>query len=614
MRFLSQKGVATNIDDFRGGLRYVSLVTNRGGAMHVSTQRRHYVGKDGRERIYETHLLRRSYRQDGKAKNETVANLSQLPAATIEVIRASLAGQALVPAAAAATVTRAFPHGHVAAVHAVARSLGLPGLLGPPGRARDLALALVIARVVRPASKLATTSWWADTTLGVDLGVADASTDEVYAAMDALLGRQDTIEAALAARHLAPGVNPARMALFDLTSAWMTGKHCPLAAYGHSRDGKKGLPQIEYGLLTDPAGRPVAVRVFPGNTADPAAFIAAVEMVRDTFALTDLVMVGDRGMITSARIEALRADTDLGWLTALRAPAIAALAAEDGPLQLSLFDEFDLAEITHPDYPNERLIACRNPLLAADRARKRGELLAATDTVLAPLQAAVREGRLAGADQIGLKVGRVVNKFKMAKHLKVTITNTALTIERRQDQIDAEAALDGIYVLRTSVPATDLDAPAVVAAYKNLANVEREFRTIKVDDLHLRPIHHRLEDRVRAHVLIAMLAAYLVWHLRRAWAPLTFTDTEPPERDNPVAPAKRSDAATAKASRKRDANDQPVRSFRALLDHLATLTRNDIRYGRSDGPTVPTLAQPTDTQRRAFALLEVPIPLHLAAK
>jgi DDE family transposase len=397
-----------------------------------------------------------------------------------------------------------------------------------------------------------------------------------------------------------------------LTSAWMTGTHCPLAAYGHSRDGKKGLPQIFCGLLTDPEGRPVAVRVFGGDTADPAAFIDAVALVRDKFALTDLVMVGDRGMITSARIEALREDTDLGWLTALRAPAVAALAAEDGPLQLSLFDQMDLAEITHPDYPGERLIACRNPYLATDRARKRAELLAATDAVLAPIAAAVAAGRLAGADQIGLKVGKVVNTFKMAKHLHLTITNTALTITRKQDQIDAEAALDGIYVLRTSVPADHLDAPAVVAAYKNLANVERDFRTIKVDDLDLRPVYHRLDGRVRAHVLIAMLAAYLVWHLRRAWAPLTFTDETPPDRVNPVAPAERSAAASRKASRKRDHQDQPVRSFRGVLTHLATLTRNDIRYGTTErAPVIPTLALPTPTQRRAFELLNQPIPATL---
>lgn len=586
-------------------------MAKRPGAMHVAKVAKKYVTRSGpRESV--SYLLRRTYRDGGKVKHETLANLSALPEATVEAVRASLAGQVLVPAGQGVEVTRSLPHGHVAAVHAQAKSLGLPALLGPPGRRRDVALALVIARVVHPRSKLATTSWWADTTLGVDLGVADASTDEVYAAMDALLARQDRIEATLAARHLAVAANPARMALFDLSSSWMEGRSCPLACRGYSRDGKKNKPQIEYGLLTDPAGRPVAVRVFAGNTADPTAFVAAVDTVRDKFGLTDLVMVGDRGMVTSARIDALREHTDLGWLTALRAPAIAALAAEDGPLQLSLFDEFDLAEITHPDYPNERLVACRNPALAAERARKRGELLAATETALAPVLAAVAEGRLAGADQIGLRVGRVINKYKMAKHLQVTITDTTVAIERKQDRIDAEAALDGIYVLRTNVSADTLPTPGVVTAYKNLANVERDFRTIKVDDLDLRPIHHRLEDRVRAHVLIAMLAAYLVWHLRRAWAPLTFTDEQPPDRENPVAPATRSEAATRKASRRRDHHDQPVRSFRGVLEHLGTLTRNDIRYSTDTQlPVVPTLALPTATQRKAFELLDQPIPLTL---
>jgi len=580
--------------------------------VHVSTHRRHYTGKDGVERTYETHLLRRSFREGGKVRNETVANLSHLPGELIEVIRGSLAGESFVPASAAATVLRSLPHGHVAAVHAQAVALGLPAMLGPPGRARDLALALVIARVVRPGSKLATTGWWADTTLGADLGVAEASTDEVYAAMDALLARQDSIENTLAARHLAAQANPARMALFDLTSAWVEGRHCPLAARGYSRDGKKGRAQIEYGLLTDPAGRPVAVRVFAGDTADPTAFVEAVDVVRDRFGLTDLVMVGDRGMVTSARIDALRAGGDLGWLTALRAPAIAKLAAADGPLQLSLFDEFDLAEITHPDYPGERLVACRNPALAAERARKRDALLAATETALAPVLAAVAAGRLAGADRIGLRVGRILNKYRMAKHFDLTITDTALSIARRTEQIAAEAALDGIYVLRTNVSAETLPAPAVVTAYKNLAHVERDFRSIKADDLNLRPIHHRLEDRVRAHVLIAMLAAYLVWHLRRTWAPLTFTDEAPPQRDNPVAPAKRSTAASRKASRRKDDRDQPVRSFPALLEHLGTLTRNDLRYGTGENaPVVPTLALPTPTQRRAFDLLNQPIPLTL---
>jgi len=578
------------------------------GAMHVAKVSKKYATASGpRESV--SYLLRRTYRDGGKVRHETLANLSALPEATIEAVRASLAGKPLVVAGQAVQVTRSLPHGHVAAVHAAARALGVPGLLGPPGRHRDLALALIIARVVHPTSKLATTAWWADTTLGVDLGVAGASTDEVYAAMDALLARQDSIEAALAARHLAAAVNPSRMALFDLTSAWVEGSHCPLAARGYSRDGKKGKEQIEYGLLTDPAGRPVAVRVFAGNTADPTAFVEVVDLVRTRLGLTDLVMVGDRGMITTARIDALREHTDLGWLTALRAPAIAALAADDGPLQLSLFDQADLAEITHPDYPNERLVACRNPALAAERARKRGELLDATAALLAPIEAAVTEGRLHGADRIGLRVGRVINHYKMAKHFDVVITDTTLAIERKQTRIDAEAALDGIYVLRTNVPAGTLPTHGVVTAYKNLAHVERDFRSIKVDDLALRPIHHRLEDRVRAHVLIAMLAAYLVWQLRRTWAPLTFTDEQPPEPDNPVAPAQRSTPAARKASRQHNEHDQPVRSFRGLLEHLATLTRNDIRYGPDDtAPIVPILTQATPTQRRAFQLLDQPIP------
>jgi hypothetical protein len=580
----------------------------RGGAVHVTSHRRHYVGKDGRETVYETHLLRRSWRQDGKVRNETVANLSHLPGQLIELISRSLKGEAFVPAGSAATVTRSLPHGHVAAVWAQARALGLPALLGPAGRDRDLALALIVSRVIRPGSKLATTGWWADTTLGADLGIADAATDEVYAAMDWLRSRQDGIEAKLAARHLAPDTNPTGMALFDLSSSWMQGSHCPLAARGYSRDGKKGKPQIEYGLLTDPAGRPVAVRVLPGNTADPTAFTEVVHVVRERFGLRKLVMVGDRGMITAARIEALKKLGGLGWLTCLRAPAIATLAAADGPLQLSLFDDQDLAEIAHPDYPGERLIACRNPLLAAERSRKRADLLTATENLLAPVIDSVTAGRLHGADKIGVKVGRVIDKYKMAKHFDLAITDTTLAVTRKHAQIQAEAALDGIYVIRTSAPADTLDPAAAVTAYKNLAHVERDFRSLKTDDLHLRPIHHRLEDRVRAHVLICMLAGYLTWHLRHAWAPLTYTDEHPTTaRENPVAPARRSASADRKASRHRDQHDQPVRSFRGLLDHLATLTRNDLRYG-TDGPTVPTLAEPTPTQRRAFDLINAPIP------
>jgi hypothetical protein len=584
----------------------------RGSAVHVSTHRRHYVGKDGVERDYETHLLRRSYREDGKVKNETVANLSHLPADLIEMIRGSLAGQVFVPAAAAATVTRTRPHGHVAAVHTQAKALGLPALLGPAGRERDIALALIIARVCRPGSKLATTRWWTGTTLAADLGVADATTDEVYAAMDWLQGRQDAIETKLVRTHLTGAANPDRLALFDLSSSWVTGRCCPLAARGYSRDGKKGLPQIEYGLLTDPAGRPVAVRVFPGNTADPTAFTTIVEAVKDTFKLKDMVMVGDRGMITSARVDALRELGGFGWVTALRAPAIAALAADDGPLQMSLFDQVNLAEITHPDYPGERLVACRNPALATERARKRLALLAATDTELAKIVAAVNAGRLAGAGKIGVRVGKVVGRYKMAKHYTLDIANDTFTFTRNTEAITAEAALDGLYVIRTTVPVEQMDAAKVVATYKSLARVERDFRSIKSIDLDLRPIHHWTESRVRAHVFICMLASYLTWHLRQAWAPLTFTDEQRPDPADPVAPAQRSQGADHKAATKTTTDELPATSFTALLDHLGSLARVDLRYGEFDtSPTVPTLAEPTPTQRRAFELLGVPIPLTL---
>jgi hypothetical protein len=592
-------------------------MTVRGGAMHVARNKRSYVAKSGERRVYESVLVRRTYRDGGKVRHETLANLSALPAEAVTAIEATLKGERLVPAGQAVTITGSLPHGHVAAVHAMAAKLGLAALLGPAGRHRDLALALVISRVVKPGSKLSTLAWWGDTTLGTDLGVAGASTDDIYAAMDWLVHRQDAIEAGLARRHLAPAANPARMALFDLSSSWLEGSQCPLAARGYSRDGKKGRLQIEYGLLTDPAGRPVAVRVFPGNTGDPAAFTQIVQVVRDTFGLAQMVMVGDRGMITSARIAALNRLEDgtarpdaYGWITALRAPAIRKLMAEDGPLQLSLFDQQDLAEITSPDFPGERLVACRNPHLAAERARKREDLLAATEQLLAPITARVQAGKLAGAGPIGVAAGKVISKYKTAKHFELTITDTSLTVARRQDQIGAEAALDGFYVLRTPVPAGRLDGPAVVTAYKNLKYVERDFRSIKSDDLDLRPVFHRLEERVKAHVLICMLACYLTWHLRRAWAPLTFTDEQPPAPGNPVAPARRSPAAQAKASHQHDPAGRPYRSFRGLLGHLATLTRNQVRFAGATAD-VPMLTEPTSTQREAFDLAGVPIPLTL---
>jgi Transposase DDE domain len=589
------------------------------GAMHVARNKRSYVAKSGEQRIYESVLLRRTYRDGDKVRHETLANLSKLPPEAIDAIEATLKGRRLVPLGEAFTITRSLPHGHVAAVAAMAHRLGFPTLLGPPCRSRDLVLALIISRVIRPASKLSTLSGWPDCTLGVDLGVVDATTDEIYAAMDWLAGRQDAIEKKLVAKHLGPAANPSRMALFDLTSSWVTGRCCELAARGYSRDGKKGCEQIEYGVLTDPEGRPVAVRVVSGDTADPVAFTEIVSEIPAKFDIEHLVLVGDRGMITTARITMLRelnddadAGTDFGWITALRAPAIAKLAAADGPLQMSLFDQQDLAEIHHPDYPGERLIACRNPALADERARKRQNLLQATEEHLTRLRDRVATGRLAGADKIGEAYGRVAGKYKVGKHFRREITDTTFTFERDQAAIDAEAALDGIYVLRTSVPADSLDAATVVDSYKKLANIERDFRIIKTDDLDLRPIYHRLDQRVRAHVLICLLACYLIWHLRKAWAPLTFTDEHPPARDNPVAPAKRSTAAATKAAHKHDANGNPLRSFRGLLNHLATLTRNQVRY-HGAYTDIPVLAESTTDQRRAFDLIDSAIPLTIAA-
>ena len=593
----------------------IAAMPRQQGPVHVVRVHKTHVDKQGRRRQYTSAYLRHTYRDGDTVRNQTVANLSMLPPEAIDAVEATLKGQTLVPAGSEFSKARSLPHGHVAAVAAMAGKLKLAALLGPAGRPRDIVVALIISRVVRPKSKLSTLGWWPNTTLGVDLGVAEACTDEIYAAMDWLTDRQESIEKKLAAKHLNESVNPGRMALFDLTSSWVTGRCCELAARGYSRDGKKGCEQIEYGVLCDPQGRPVAVRVFSGATADPDAFTEIVTVVKDKLDIDKLVLVGDRGMITTARIDALRklnnnpeGPTDFDWITALRAPAIAKLARDDGPLQMSLFDTQDLAEIAHPDYPGERLIACRNPALAAERARKRHDLLAATDKQLAHIAERVAKGTLSGADKIGIAVGKDAGKYKMGKHFHLTITDTSFAYHRDQATIAAQAALDGIYVLRTSVAANTLDPAAVVQSYKNLANIERDFRIIKSDDLDLRPIHHRLTDRVKAHVLICLLACYLTWHLRKAWAPLTFTDHTPPKRDNPVAPAQRSAAAQAKASTKHDADGNPVTSFRDLLNHLATLTRDRIRYHNTD-IEIDKLTDPPPTQRRAFELIEATIPL-----
>jgi hypothetical protein len=575
--------------------------------VHLTTHRRQYTGVDGVARVYETTLLRRSFREGGKVRNETVANLTSLPAEALDAIRSVLAGKTLVEAGAGVSIVGSVPHGHVAAVWAMAQKLGVARLLGPAGRLRDLALALIISRAVSPQSKLSTLASWDDVTLGADLAVAGASTDEVYAALDYLYARQEVIETALARKYLSPAVNPSRMALFDLSSSWMTGTHCPLAKRGYSRDGKKGLPQIEYALLTDPAGCPVAVRVFEGNTADPTAFTAAVTAVKDTFTLENMVLVGDRGMITTARITALKTEGGLGWVTALRAPQIAVLAADTGPLQMSLFDQQNFAEFLHPDYPGERLVGCRNPALAELRGHKRLELLNATEALLAPIQAAVTARRLVGADKIGLRVGRVLGRHKMAKHFHLDITDSSLTVTRNQPGIDAEAALDGIYVIRTCVADDDLHTAGVIQAYKNLANVEKDFKSLKAIDIDIRPVRHYRENRVKAHVFLCFLAAHLTWHLRRAVAELTYTDQNPPARTDPVTPATRSEAAHQKTMRHTTIDGLPLHSYQGLLTHLATLTRNQVRYG-VDGPIVPTLAEPTPVQRRAFELIRTPVP------
>jgi hypothetical protein len=580
------------------------MVVQRHDAMHIAKVVRKY-----KDREYVSWLLRRSFREDGKVRHETLANLSVLPPAGIDALRAVLAGKALVEAGAGFEVERSLPHGHVAAVGAMADKLGLAKLLGPPCAERDLALALVVARAVRPGSKLATTRWWAGTTLAEDLGVTGASSDDVYGAMDWLGARQGDIEAALARRHLVAGGR----VLYDLSSSWVEGTCCPLAARGYSRDGKAAKAQVEYGLTCDPEGRPVAVEVFAGNTADPTAFISAAAMVRTRFGLKEVVMVGDRGMITTARIEMLKEIGGFGWVTSLRAPAIAALAAS-GTLQMSLFDEVNFAEVTHPDYPGERLVVCRNPALAVQRARKRTELLAATEVLLAQVKAAVeREARpWRGQDKIALRVGRVLNRHKMAKHFELVIGDDNFSFSRKDEQISAEAALDGFYVVRASVSGTSqMSAAEVVGAYKDLKFNEAGFRSLKAIDLDLRPIYHYTEARVRAHVFICMLALYLVWHLRKAWAPLCFTDEAPPPRADPVAPATRSEGALAKVSRRSSNDGEPLHSFGTLLSELATLTRNTIVF--AGGARITKLAIPTPLQRRAFDLIGVPVPIELKA-
>ena len=556
-----------------------------------------------------TVLLRESTREGDKIRKRTLANLTCLPEHAIDALQRILKGEKLVSLAERVQIERSTPYGHMAAVLGTVRRLGLDRLLGPkPSPERDRVLAMIVARVLAPDSKLATARGLGEesalSALAEALGLDVVSSDSLYRSLDWLLERQAEIEAKLAAKHLKEGT----LLLYDVSSTYLEGRRCPLAAHGYSRDGKPGKMQLVFGLLTTPGGCPVAVEVFPGNTADPSTLASAVAKVRERFSLKRVVWVADRGLLTDARIEAeLRPHADFGWITALRAPAVQALHAE-GVLQLSLFDEQDLAEITSSDYPGERLIACRNPLLRAERARKREALLKATEAELEKIAKAVSRTRapLRGSDEIGVRVGRVHGRFKMAKHFRYEITDTSFRYERDTAHVEEEQKLDGIYVIRTTVPREEMTSQAAVAAYKELADVERGFRCSKTD-LDIRPLHHHTDPRVRAHVFLCMLAYYVEWHLRAALAPLLFQDHDraaaKQQRTSAVAPAEISPAAKRKKARKQTDDGHVVHSFRTLLADLATATRTRVRV---DGHAVYQLSRLTPLQERAFELLNLP--------
>jgi len=549
-------------------------------------------------------LLREGYRDGGKVKNRTLANLSHWPPAKVDLLRRVLRDEPLTPSTALFEVLGSRHHGHVQAVRTAMHRLGVDTLIASrPSRERDLVVAMVAARILEPDSKLATTRWWHTTTLPGDLEVSDADEDTLYEAMDWLLDRQARIEQKLAARHLRAG----GLVLYDLTSSYFEGTTCPLAAFGHNRDGKKGKLQVNYGLLTDGRGCPVAVSVFPGNTGDPPTLRPAVQQVRERFGIETLVIVGDRGMISQTQITALQRLEGVDWITALKTGAIRALMA-DGHLQLGLFDERNLFELTHPDFPGERLVACRNPELAKLRTHKRQALLEATVKELAKVRVMVARGTLKGRDAIGVRVGKVVNKYKVAKHVQLEIHDARFAFQIDAARVAAEAALDGIYVIRTSVPAARLAAADAVRHYKQLSDVERAFRALKTIDLKVRPIRHRLEARVRAHIFLCLLAYYVEWHMREAWRPVLFGDEDQAAKRtrDPVAPAKRSPAALRKVHTKVLDDGTPVHSFPTLLKELSSIVRNVCRP-RSAGPEAPTfelVTTPTPTQRRAYELLK----------
>ena len=543
----------------------------RGGAVHVATTKRVYKGK-----TYVTHLLRRSIRKRKTVTHQTLGNLSHLPDHLIDIIKRSLKGEAFVPAAAAFKITKSLPHGHVAAVLTMIRKLGLDDLIASePSRRRNLVVAMIVERLVFPSSKLANTRHWHDTSLAEELDVADATEDQLYDAMDWLLERQSAIEKKLAKRHLSDGA----LVLYDVTSSYYEGKTCPLARFGHDRDGKTGLPIIVYGTLTDAEGRPIAVQVYPGNTGDPKTVPDQVETLTKRFGLSRVVLVGDRGMLTQTQIDILKKHPGLGWISALRSGSIRRLLA-DGLLVRNDLEAQRLAEISSPEFPGERLVACYNPQLAEQRRQKRQELLAATQAELEALVASVAKSvdQPETAAEIGVRAGKIINHYKVAKHFTLTIRDGHLGWARKDDAITKEEMLDGIYVIRTSEPTDRLTAADGVRSYKRLALVEQAFRCVKGIDLLVRPIHHRTADRVRAHILLCLLAYYVEWHLRQAWEPLLFEDEEltvDRQSRDPVAPARPSKSSLQKKTTHTTPDGLPVHSFRTLMAHLGTRCRNN---------------------------------------
>lgn len=573
-------------------------MTRPRGAVHVVTTRRHY-----KDKTYTAHLLRRSYREHGKVKNETVGNLSHLPPHVVELVRRALKGERFAATEELFEIVASAQHGNVQAVVTTMKRVGVDRLLDArPSCERRLVLGMIAARILEPQSKLATTRWWHVTTLPQELDIVDATEDDLYDALDWLLTRQDRIEKTLAARHFESG----GIALYDLTSSSFEGATCPLARRGYSRDGKTGTLQINYGLLTDRRGCPVAVSVYAGNTSDSTTLLPAATKLREDFGLDSVVLVGERGMISQTQIEALRDVEHIDWITALKTGAIRTLL-KGGALQMGLFDERNLFELTDPAFPGERLVACRNRELAKLRTHKRQSLIEATVRELEQVQGMVRRGRLVGKDQIGVRVGRVMNKYKVAKHVALEIEDGQLAFRIRQDRVDAEAALDGVYVIRTSLSEETLSADETVRSYKLLTLVERAFRSFKTMDLKVRPNRHRREDRVRAHIFLCMLAYYVQWHIQEAWRPVTFADEdqEATRTRDPVAPARRSDDALRKAHDRRLTDGTTGQSYQTLLTILSTIVRNTCRrQDATEGEGTFTLTTtPTDMQRRALKLL-----------